>query len=139
MEEESKKVDKRIYKVLLLLAKVIPMVIALLHLLNMVLAYFNYDAVILNYVGGISILTLIFFYVVSYTLKFCEYHRMFLHYILLNNLISIYDNYIGIPVNDGSYLMINLIIAEIFLFIILYLKFNCNEHKYNKTSVEDAA
>ena len=35
----------------------------------------------LSYVGGISVISLIFLYLTSYMFRFCKYHRMFLHYI----------------------------------------------------------
>lgn len=118
--EES--LSKFLYKIELYLLKVIPMIMAALHLANTTLFYFGIDLEILSYIGGISFLTLGFLYLSSYVFKFCEYHRMFLHYVVVTNIISIYDTYIGIPVSDGALFIINTSIAGIFLFIILYLK-----------------
>lgn len=118
--EES--LSKFLYKIELYLLKVIPMIMAALHLASTTLFYFGIDLEILSYIGGVSFLTLGFLYLSSYVFKFCEYHRMFLHYVVVTNIISIYDAYIGIPVSDGTLFIINTSIAGIFLFIILYLK-----------------
>ena len=114
--------SKPLYKIELYLLKVIPIIMALLHLISTVLFYFGIDLEILSYLGGVSFLTLGFLCLSSYVFKFCEYHRMFLHYIAVANLISIYDTYIGIPVSDGILFISNMTIAGIFLFLILYLK-----------------
>lgn len=114
--------SKPLYKIELYLLKVIPMIMAALHLASTTLFYFGIDLEVLSYLGGVSFLTLGFLYLSSYVFKFCEYHRMFLHYIVVANLISIYDTYIGIPVSDGTLFMSNMTIAGIFLFLILYLK-----------------
>ena len=112
---------KTLYKIELWLLKVIPMLMALNTLSNSILSYFNIDLTIFSYIGGVSLLPLIFFYLSSYVFKFCEYHRMFLHYILIIDCINIYDYHIGFPLNDLEYLCLHIIIAGILLFLILYL------------------
>ena len=94
---------------------------ALVCLLNSIFSYIGIDLVILSYLGGTSIFTLIFLYLSSYVFKFCSYHRMFLHYVLITWIINITDYYIGIPIDDLEYLCLQLIVAGISLFIILYL------------------
>lgn len=113
--------DKVLYKIGLYMIKVIPMVYALLSLLNTTLSYFNINVEILSYIGSVSLLTLALLYILSYTFKFCEYHRMFIHYTTITWILNIVDLYIGIPVSDICYLGIQLIIAGILLFVILYL------------------
>lgn len=121
MAVEVNYVSKCLHKIQLYLIKVIPMVIAFIGLLNTILSYINIDLPILSYIASNSILTIIFLYVASYGFKFCNYHRMFIHYNTLVWLINIYDTYIGVPVDDRGLLSIYLIITGIFLFIILYL------------------
>ena len=113
--------NKLLYKIELYLVKVIPMIYALLSLLNTALSYFDINTVILSYIGSVSFITLLFLYITSYVFKFCEYHRMFIHYTTITWILNIIDLYIGIPVSDIWYLGIQLIIAGISLFIILYL------------------
>lgn len=114
--------DKKVhYKIELLYVKYSPMIISLGMLLNNILAYFDiYIQVIGGYLFSASLLTVGHLYNSSKTYKFCKYHRMFIHYIVINNIINAVDYYIGIPIEDFSLLLVNLIIAGIFLFLALY-------------------
>lgn len=113
--------NKALYKIQLYLIKVIPMVMAFICLLNTTLSYFDIDILALSYISSNSILTIIFFYISSYVFRFCEYHRMFIHYNTFMWGLNIYDMYIGVPISDRSIFSIYLIITGIFMFIILYL------------------
>jgi hypothetical protein len=53
---------------------------------------FGVDIPILASIAGMSLIPLIFMYISSYVFKFCEYHRMFLHYIVAIN--SQYHDYV---------------------------------------------
>ena len=119
--------SKLLYKIELRLLKIIPMILAFTALLNSILSYFNIDLYILSYIGGISIFTMVFLYLSSYVFKFCEYHRMFLHYVVVTWIINTIDYYIGIPINDLAYLCLQMIIAGISLFIILLLYYKTNK------------
>ena len=112
--------NKLLYKVTVIVLKILPILLAFITLLNSILSYFNIDLVILSYIGGVSLITILFIYVASYTFKFCEYHRIFLHYIVVTWIINIIDLYIGIHINDLEYLCLQIIVAGISLFIILY-------------------
>ena len=69
------------------------MVIALAYLVNTVSSYFGVDIPILASIAWMSLIPLIFMYISSYVFKFCEYHRMFLHYIAVEGeAIEIVDN-----------------------------------------------
>ena len=121
MAVEEKLKNKILYKTQLCLLKVIPMVMAFIFWINTVLSYFDIDLEVFSYIGSCSIITIVYLYISSYVFRFCEYHRMFLHYVCIIWLINIYDYYIGIPVDDISMLMIYQIITGICLFTILYL------------------
>ena len=115
-------INKKLYKLFLLVSKVLPMILAFCHLLNIVLSYFYIEDHILNYISGISILTILYLYLVSYIIKLCSYYRMFLHYCVIINIINVYDYYIGIPLNDKELFMLYLVLTIITMFIVLYLK-----------------
>lgn len=110
-------------KLFVLVSKVLPMVLALCHLLNCIFGYFNWNNVILGYISGISILTIGYLYLVSYLIKLCGYYRIFLHYCVIIDIINIYDYYIGIPITNIQLMFLYVIITIIVMFIILYLKF----------------
>ena len=121
MVVEEKLKSKMLYKIELLLLKTIPMLMALCSVGNSILSYLDIEVVILNYIGGVSILPLIFLYLSSYVFKFCEYHRMFLHYLLITDIINVYDYHIGFPLDDLEYLCLHMIVTAISLFMVLYL------------------
>lgn len=121
MAAEERLRNKSLYKLQLFLIKVIPMVMAFISLVNTIFSYYDIDLPQLAYLGGYSILTIISLYVSSYVFRFCEYHRMFIHYISVNWVLNIYDTYVGVPLDDRELLVVYLTITGIFLFIILYL------------------
>lgn len=129
----AESLNKSLYKIELYLMKIMPMLYALLSLLNTVLSYLDIDCVILSYIGSVSFITLLFLYITSYVFKFCEYHRVFIHYTTITWILNIIDLYIGIPISDVAYLGVQLIVAGICLFTILYLYVKSNK----KSSLED--
>ena len=129
--EESLK-SKTLYKVEIGLLKIIPMVLAGIYLSNTILSYFlDIDLIILSYIGGISLLPLIFLYLSSYVFRFCIYHRVFLHYISINEIILILDTHIGLPVSDLEYFCLQMSIFGISLFLFLYLYVKSNKGPTN--------
>ena len=117
---EVRNIDKRWYKVTLGLLKVIPMLLAACDALNTLTCLLGYDLVVLSFIGGVSFLTLAFLYLVSYVFRFCTYHRMFLHYVLINNIISTIEFTVGLPVSFLGLCCIFSVNFCIFLFLILY-------------------
>lgn len=120
---QSQERNKLLFRLLVLSAKISPIILAALCVLYSVLAYFYITVNAINYIGGISILFLYHLYLLSYNLKFCEYHRVPLHYILIINIIRTYNTYIGLSLEDLEYLMLELSAAGIALITYLYLKF----------------
>lgn len=124
---------KPIYKLSLIMIKAIPMCIAFVYLLNSLLSYFDIDVSMLSTIGGMSILTLILMYCLSIAFKFCAYHRMFLHYILIEDVINYIDYYTkGTLCTDRELFVLHSIIACIVLFLILILKFKYKKNGSNK-------
>ncbi len=119
MAVEEKRVNKEQYKLVLKYIKVIPMLIALCDVLNTITCFLGFDIEIFSFIGGISFLTLAFLYLISYVFKFCAYHRMFLHYILLNNIIGTLEYTVGIPISTQAFIMLWSMITGIFIFLVL--------------------
>ena len=118
-EENLKNKKYILFKSEMLVLKVLPMVLAFLALLSTIFDRYEINSVILNYIMFFTVY--LFLYLSSYVFKFCEYHRMFLHYIVLTNIISIYDVYVGIPLDYYLMFRLYLVITGIFAFIILYM------------------
>ena len=123
--------NKSLYKTELYLLKVMPMLLAAIYLINTVLSYYDVIIPALSYIGGLSFIPLLFMYISSYVFRFCSYHRMFLHYIVINDLINLIDYYYTLPISDWKLLVLHMSIAGISLFIILYLYVKSNR-KYAK-------
>lgn len=115
MKEEH--LRKRKYKALLLFLKVIPILIALCYIINTFLWIFGIDVPMFSYVGSVSFLTLAFLYLASVVFEFCSYHRMFLHYVLADNILSILDYKFDISFGPIVYI----VLIGISLLLILYL------------------
>lgn len=110
---------KRLLKVELFLVKVMPMIVSLAYLIIATSYCFGVDMSIMSSIAGMSLVPLLFMYVSSYVFGFCPYHRMFLHYIAFNDVISLMDAYIAIQYR--MFLAFCISIIGIALFIILYL------------------
>jgi len=116
--EES--LSRVLYKAVIVAIKIIPILIATLFLVRSILSCIDVDVTWLSYLCGMSLIPLLFMYLVSYAFKFCTYHRMFLHYIVVNDAINYIDYYIGIPLQYNELLRLHIIIAGIFLLLIIY-------------------
>lgn len=125
VEENSKLNEYHKSKLFLGYLKILPMLIAGLYLLNTALSYFDIDVPTISYLANFFLW--LFVMVASYRLKFCEYHRMFLWYILANNIICILDTEIGLPISNWNYFLLHIIIAGIFLFLVLYFHQKCRK------------
>lgn len=120
MEE---KLSKKSIKFFVLLTKYLPMLIAIIHFINTTISFFYGNDIPLNYIGGISLFSVYYLYVASYVFKLCAYYRMFLHYIVICNILNIIDAYIGIPLNDVNYYIMFIILTIITMFVVIYFKF----------------
>lgn len=115
------------YKLLILVLKFIPMLTALCYMTSTIFNYFDYNIEPLSNIGGMSLLTWIFIYLASVVFKFCSYHRMFLWYILVDDLFNIIDYYWSIPISTDNILMLHNIWIGITLFVILILYVKSNK------------
>lgn len=114
------KLSIKLVKVFRLHLKLIPILLAIASFTNCVFAYYGIQ---LKFLAHLFMLLLIsFIYIASYVLKFCEYHRISLHYIVIIYIINCYDYYIGIPVDYIKLFMIYSIITFIAIIIAIYLK-----------------
>lgn len=98
------------------------MVIALCYMLN---TMFYIEP--LSNIAGVSLLTWIFLYLASVVFEFRSYHRMFLWYILIDDILNIVDYYWNIPISTDNLIRIHNILAGITLFIVLILYVKSNK------------
>lgn len=129
--------DKRLYKLELYLLKILPILLAAIYLINTVLSYYDIIIPALSYIGGLSFIPLLFIYVSSYVFRFCSYHRIFLYYIAINDVINMLDYQFNLPISDWQFLIVHLSIAGISLFIILYLYVKVHRKNVKRNSRQD--
>lgn len=133
-EEKSGSINKILYRIELIMLKVLPFAMALIYFCNTLLSFGGIDLPILSYIAGMSVLPLLFMYISSYTFNFCSYHRLPLHYILVNIILCALDFYIGIPVSTLVLLSIHMIIFGVCLFVIIYLYVKSNKKAFTRKS-----
>lgn len=109
----------KLYKAEITLIKALPFLLAVLYLIATVLDYYMISSTIINYIA-LGILY-VFIYISSYVFKFCGYHRMPIHYIVLINILSVYDVYIGIPLDTFRLMQMYAIVTCLFVFLTVYL------------------
>lgn len=130
-EEKSKRTNRKLYLVELCLLKWLPYLIALVYFTNTLFSLFSIDLPILSYIAGMSLISIIFMYISSYVFQFCVYHRLPLHYVVVNIILCSIDYYIGIPIQPKRIIILHCCIFLLFIFTatLLYLK-----SKYEKVN-----
>lgn len=121
------------YKLFLVSVKYFPMFDIIIEITYSILAYFNYNPIIITFVGGFSLTGLLLLYIASYVFRFCYLYRLSLHSILLVNVLAMYDSFIRIPISDLNILRVYLIILLIGL--LSFIKFKVRDARHNKKSV----
>lgn len=121
MRVEANLRNKGLYKILIVALKVLPMVISLCYLLNTIFAYIGYNTEIFSFIGGVSLLPWIFLYLATTVFRFCMYHKIFLIYILISDLINYLDYYFDFT-TVYQFFIIQTILFGITIFIALYLR-----------------
>ena len=128
MAKEERLRSKYLYKIVILVLKVIPVLLAVFDVINTTLGFIGIECHWLSYFGGVSLFTIIFLLLASFVFGFCSYHRMFLYYVLVTNTLHIIDYEFGIPISDLNLLRVHVVLFGLFLFLILYL----HQHEKSK-------
>lgn len=134
MVVEEKSRSKLLYKIFLIALKYIPVLIAISYVINTLLCWFDIDLAVLSNISGMSLLTWIFMYIATYVFRFCEYHRLLLYFILVDDSINIYDYYFTIPLED--HIMLELHTALIGVLVIILLINHVTNNK--RTIIKDS-
>lgn len=110
----AENLNKTLYKIEIVFLKIIPFLLAGLNFINTVFWTLNITSPFIVSMSSVSIITISFIYISSYVFKFCEYHRIPLHYVVVNNIINSLDYHFQIPVSDYNWLIINSLIFGAF-------------------------
>ena len=79
---------------------------------------------IVSHYLGLVIAPIAFMYISSHVFQFCNYHRMFIHYIAVIELMNVTNWYFKIPITNELYNGIQVFITITFaiLALIMYIK-----------------
>ena len=120
------------HKLFLLSLKYIPIILAVGCFLSTLFQYFGIDEIITTELCFTGFIVSFFLISASVVFKFCAYHRIYLYYIILNELLVIINYYFSI-IDDKMFvrfLLILFFIATIVRTILyLYAKQNSNTTK----------
>lgn len=58
------------------ITKITLILIAFIHLINEIVSFLGFNDIPLNYIGGISLIPIIYLYYTSFVFKLCSYYRM---------------------------------------------------------------
>ena len=114
------KIKNSQYKHFLIFIKVVPMILSFIYFIEIILTHFKIEHQLLSILSFASMFTLGFYYFASYIFQFCEYHRMFLHYVSFITIYNIIDLFVDIPFKDSCIFTILMVITFIFLVLTLY-------------------
>ena len=106
-------------KLLVLIIKIYPMVIAVGYFCILILHYFKIETYTIDYIIIQPLICLLLLYLLSYVFQFCLYHRIFIHYVLIQNVISYIDEIYTIQVSYKQFLYIQMCLLFIVLIIAL--------------------
>ena len=115
---------KNIYKYELLAIKTIPIITVGIYVLRTMFSFMGIELPIMSFIGGMSLLMIVFMYLTSVVFKFCAYHRIFIHYITIIWILNTIDLYTEAFINMNSRVSIGVltILTGLTVFIALYLK-----------------
>ena len=116
--------SKTLYKLMLTILKGLPVVMALGFVISNTIPSIGPKLNMIVHVCGLIIPPFLFMYLSSYIFRFCSYHRIFLHYILAIQVITVTDWYIGIPISNDEIRYLQYAVSVVFAIIAvcLYIK-----------------
>ena len=126
MKKEEKLEERNVkHKSYLILLKYIPHFASLMYIVYTIFQFLDVDLIILGYFINISITSWFFMMLSSIVFRFCYVHRLPLYYILINELTTVIDTYIEIPISVNKLLGLHLIFIGLLIFgyTYYYLKY----------------
>lgn len=106
---------------MLTILKGLPMVMALGFVISNTIPRINPVLNMITHICGLIIPQFAFVYISSYIFKFCSYHRIFLHYIIAIQVITVTDWYIGIPISNDEIRHLQYGVTGVFAIIATFL------------------
>ena len=117
-------INKNLYKLTIITLKFLPIVMASAFMISDIIHITIVQ--IICHIIGLNVAQFLFIYLTSYAFKFCNYHRIFIHYLVLIETINVIDWYIGIPISDKAMQITHIVISVVFIVIAVKMYYNKN-------------
>lgn len=117
-------INKNLYKLTIITLKFLPIVMASAFMISNVIHITIVQMIC--HIIGLNVAQFLFIYLTSYAFKFCNYHRIFIHYLVLIQTINVIDWYIEIPISDKAMQITHIVISVVFIFIAVKMYYNKN-------------
>jgi len=122
-EIKQRNLNKIWYSIYLIILRYIPISLAICEFLHVLFSWFGINLQILAYIGGISIIPLIFMLLASILFRYCITHRLPLYYCLMDSSISVIDYYYSLPLIETYYIYFIIFGISVILYVYCYVKF----------------
>lgn len=109
--------NKLTHQTTMIALKWLPAVMAFSFLGNTICTYFQSSMQAVVHYVGLVIAPFAFLYLTSFVFKFCWYHRIFIHYVVIVEMLNITDWYFRIPLSNEWMCRVHFIISAIFLVV----------------------
>lgn len=117
-------INKNLYKLTIITLKFLPIVMASAFMISDIIHITIIQ--IICHIIGLNVAQFLFIYLTSYAFKFCNYHRIFIHYLVLIETINVIDWYIDIPISDKAMQITHIVISVVFIVIAVKMYYNKN-------------
>ena len=117
-------INKNLYKLTIITLKFLPIIMASAFMISNIIHITIVQ--IMCHIIGLNVAQFLFIYLTSYAFKFCNYHRIFIHYLILIETINVIDWYIEIPISDKAMQITHIVISVVFILIAIKMYYNKN-------------
>jgi hypothetical protein len=127
-------IDKRKHKLLIFTLKILPAIMADSYVIEMISIFLGFGTqVLVNFIGMI-VAPILFMYLASYVFKFCEYHRIFIHYILILEILTTIKWYYPVIVTSQLVLNVSFFLSGLLMLCVVFFNVYKIYKKYRRPS-----
>jgi hypothetical protein len=127
-------IDKRKHKLLIFTLKILPAIMADSYVIEMISIFLGFGTqVLVNFIGMI-VAPILFMYLASYVFKFCEYHRIFIHYVLILEILTTIKWYYPVIVTSQLVLNVSFFLSGLLMLCVVFFNVYKIYKKYRRPS-----
>lgn len=125
--------DAYLRKLLILVIKITPCFLSIVYIIYTILAMIGIRCWPISIIAGSSLISATILLLNSLVFRFCFYHRIFIYYVYIINVLNIIDWYFLIAISSKWLIAVSLILFLICAFVALYLYMKEHEIRIVKT------